>query len=456
MTSNADAQCTWTSKTGAGAIDGKITWRGGRAGASRRLGEQEAPLRNRRLALSIATVLAFEGFTQSINGIGSPWIAKSFHLGESGIAGLFAWISLSAIGALGLSRMIDRLGRRRTLLVCMAGTSASALAAAFSTSIAAFALCEIALYAFIGATIAGGIVILAEGLAIEERARGQSWGGLGLGLGGGLCLLVMPMVASRHSWRWMLVLASAMGVAALWRAARVIPESGRWQRAAATGTTSSSSFYDVFGQLYRRRAITILICALLATIAAVAASSWAYFHLVSVVGLAPGAASALMLIGGGLGMLGFPLAARSCERYGRIPTIFVAGLMTGLGALAFYWGPPAHLGLRWLWIEATYCCFTAGLSAGQVGGNSLATELFPTAIRGAMMGWFALIGAAAAVSAQTLIAVLAARLGGLSIVVRYLSLLAIPNAIIVVILLPETRGLSLEDAAMEAAFEKSR
>ena len=66
-----------------------------------------------------------------------------------------------------------------------------------------------------------------------------------------------------------------------------------------------------------------------------------------------------------------------------------------------------------------------------MGGNSLGTELFPTAIRGAMMGWYALIGAAAAITAQTLIAVLAGRIGGLSIVVGYLSLLAIPNAIIV-------------------------
>ncbi len=426
------------------------------AGASPGLDDQNAAVRNQRLARSIAGALAFEGFTMSINGIGSPWIAKSFHLGESGIAGLFAWISLSAIGALGLSRMIDRLGRRRMLLVCMAGTSVSALAAALSTNIAAFALCEIALYAFIGATIAGGVVILAEELAIEERARGQSWGGLGIGLGGGLCLIVMPMVAGRYSWRWMLVLASAMGVVALRRAARSIPESDRWQRAAATGTTSASSFFDAFGKIYRRRAITILVCSLMANIAGVAASSWAYFHLVSVVRLAPGIASTLELVGGGVGMLGFPLAARNCERYGRIPTIFDAGLMTSLGALTFYWGPPAHLQFRLLWIGVTYCCFTAGLSAGQVGGNSLATELFPTAIRGAMMGWFALVGAVGAVSAQTLIAVLAARLGGLSIVVGYLSLLAIPNVIIVALFLPETRGLSLESAAMEDAFEKSR
>ena len=338
------------------------------ADASSGSGDQAAP-NTRQLVTSIATVFVFQGFAMSINGIGAPFIAKSFNLGESGIATLFAWISISAIGALGLSRMIDRLGRRRMLLVSMAGTSVSALAAAVATNYAAFALCEIALFAI--------------------------------------------------------------------------------------GTTAASSFYDVFGKFYRRRAITVLFCSLLGNIAGIAASSWAYFHLVSVVGFKPGLASGLMLVGGGVGMLGFPLGARGCERYGRIPTIFVASLMTSLGAVAFYWGPPADLPLRWLWIEVTYCCFTAGLSAGQVGGNSLGTELFPTAIRGAMMGWYSLIGAAASITAQTLIAVLATRLGGLSIVVGYLSLLALPNAIIVALTLPETRGLSLEAAAMEEAFEKS-
>jgi len=158
------------------------------AGPSRGHGEQETAPNTRQLVTSIATVFCFQGFAMSINGIGAPFIAKSFHLGESGIAGLFAWISISAIGALGLSRMIDRLGRRRMLLVSMAGTSASALAAAIATSYAAFALCEIALFAFIGATISGGVVILAEELPIELRARGQSWAGLGIGAGGVLSL----------------------------------------------------------------------------------------------------------------------------------------------------------------------------------------------------------------------------------------------------------------------------
>src|SRR5271156_5363203 len=92
------------------------------AGASSGLGEQQAAPNIRRLVTSIATVFSLQGFAMSIHGFGSPWIAKSFHPGESGIASLFAWISFSGIGALGLSRMIDRMGRRRMLLVGMAGT----------------------------------------------------------------------------------------------------------------------------------------------------------------------------------------------------------------------------------------------------------------------------------------------------------------------------------------------
>jgi len=55
------------------------------AGASRGLGEQETPPPSSRgFVRSVARVLAFNGFTMSINGIGAPWIAKSFHVGESG------------------------------------------------------------------------------------------------------------------------------------------------------------------------------------------------------------------------------------------------------------------------------------------------------------------------------------------------------------------------------------
>jgi len=76
--------------------------------------------------------MLYQGFTLAILGTGSPWIAKSFGLSQSGIAETFAWVSLSAFGALVLSRMADRVGRRRVVLWSMAGTPLSALGAALS------------------------------------------------------------------------------------------------------------------------------------------------------------------------------------------------------------------------------------------------------------------------------------------------------------------------------------
>lgn len=51
---------------------------------------------------------------------------------------------------------------------------------------------------------------------------------------------------------------------------------------------------------------------------------------------------------------------------------------------------------------------------------------------------------------QSLIAMLAGPMGGLSNVVGYLSLLIIPSLVILALMIPETRGLSLEAAAQES------
>jgi MFS family permease len=91
--------------------------------------------RTRQLLVVIFGMLAYQGFTMSINGVGAPWIARSFNLEQSGIATLYAWISVSAIGALILSRLADRVGRRRVLLGCMAATPLCALGAALAISL---------------------------------------------------------------------------------------------------------------------------------------------------------------------------------------------------------------------------------------------------------------------------------------------------------------------------------
>jgi MFS family permease len=411
-----------------------------------------AAKRDRATILALLAMLFYQGFAVSIDAIASPWIGTSFHLDGSGIARLFAWISISSLGALALSRMIDRFGRRRMILWCIAAMPLCSLASAAATSLVVFTAFQILLFAFVGAAGAGCVVMLSEELPIARRAQGQSYGGLAGSVGAGVCVFLMPIfVAYGLSWRWMFVL-SAAGIAMLPAMARLLPESSRWERSDAEGITRRTNFYDVFQPLYRKRAITMIVCALAAAISTTAANAFGYYHAVSVVGLSAASTSTMTIVAGGIALVGFPLGAWTAERFGRVPTVVSFGILITAGHLWFYWGPPTHFAWPLMWLATGYFWFNVCDSGATVGSNAAATELFPTALRGTMMGWFALVSAIGAVISNAAVAILATRMGGLSIVVGALSIVGIPAAILFGIVIDETRGLSLETASKEEQF----
>ncbi len=84
-----------------------------------------------------------------------------------------------------------------------------------------------------------------------------------------------------------------------------------------------------------------------------------------------------------------------------------------------------------------------------VAANSVVTELFPTALRGTIMGWILLCLAFAAISAQPAIALPAPRTGGLSGVVGWLSVVTVSRMLIRGFFIAKTRSLLLEAAAHE-------
>jgi MFS family permease len=231
---------------------------------------------------------------------------------------------------------------------------------------------------------------------------------------------------------------------------RMVPESQRWERVAATGATARSRFYDVFRTAYRRRAIPLLVATLIGEVSGAAVPTWIYFHAVSVVGLTPAKGSAILLVGGTISTAGLVLGVWMAEWIGRVRTIVVLGLAGVLGVLAFYWGPPADCTWPMLWLLIAYTWFGTTGRGLLVAANSAVTELFPTALRGTIMGWLLFCITLSAIAAQVTIAVLAGPLGGLSNVVGWLALLTIPSVLIWGFFIDETRGLSLEAAAGEA------
>jgi MFS family permease len=412
----------------------------------------DSAARERVTVLALLAMLFYQGFAIAIVSVAAPWIGTSFHLDGSGIARLFAWISLSALGALALSRMIDRHGRRVMILWCMAAIPICSIGAAVSTRLLWFAIFQIGLYAVVGAAGSGCVVMLSEELPIARRARGQSFGGLASSVGAGLCVFLMPIFdAFGLSWRWMFVI-SAAGIAMLPAMARLLPESERWELSDASGINTRTRFYDVFQPLYRKRSITMIVCALAVAISTTAANAFGYYHAVSVVHMSSAATSTMTIVAGGLGLLGFPLGAWCAERFGRVPTTVAFGIAITAGHLWYFWGPPTNLTWPLMWLSTGFFWFNLCDNSATVAINAAGTELFPTPLRGTMIGWFALVGAIGAVISNAAVAVLATKMGGLSIVVGALSIVGIPAAILFGLMIDETRGLSLEMAGKEAQF----
>ena len=397
---------------------------------------------------AIVLLLIYQGYTLSIAGIASPWIGKSFDLSQPELARLFAWMSVSAFGSMLLARLADRVGRRRIILSSLLLAPAFALGAALALWAWLFAIFQILISALLGGSVSSAIVMLAEELPMERRARGQAFGAAASAIGGVLGYIVIPFLLKwGYQWQWLFA-PSVAGIGLVPIVARMLPVENRWAQDASAGTVEGSHFYDIFHPLYRRRAVTLLACAALDTMAGTAVNGWLYFEAVSILGLSPDKASTLVVLGMGVGMVGFPIGAWTSERFGRVPTVAFIGGAGWLGALAFYWGPGA-LTFPFLWLAVAYCWFKVASAVLTVAANSAATELFPAALRSTMVGWQMITGAVFSMIAQTAIAALIGPLGGLTVVVRYFALLGIPSAVLFGLFIDETRGLSLEVAGLE-------
>jgi MFS family permease len=402
---------------------------------------------------AIFLLLVYQGYTLSIAGVAAPWIAKSFLLDPESLARLFAWMSLSAFGSMLLARLADRVGRRRIILTSLLLSPISAAGAACARGALLFAVFEILIAAMLGGSVSSAIVVLAEELPVERRARGQAFAALASAIGGVLAYILVPILLRwDYSWRWLLAPCVA-GIGLVIPVGRMLPDDPSWHHQAEAGAVQDSRFYDVLHPLYRRRALTLLACAALDTIAGTAVNGWLYFEAVSIIGLSPEKSSVIVVVGMFVGMAGFPLGAWTSERFGRVPTVMYVGGAAWLGAIAFYFGPPPSLGHPLVWLLAAYCWFKAASGVMTVGANAAATELFPAALRTTMIGWQMISGAVFAMVAQTVVAALTGSLG-LAVVIRYLAFLGFPSAILFGLFIDETRGLPLGVAAKETEWAR--
>ncbi|HVU52278.1 MAG TPA: MFS transporter [Polyangia bacterium] len=395
-------------------------------------------------------VLWYGGLTLPLLTVESPWIALRFGLDTRGVARLYALMSLSAALTFLGGRLADRIGRRRLLVGCLVLTSAMAVCAALARSIVAFAACELLRFATVGAIANSAIALLAEAApdsAARVRAVGKA--GMAAAAGGASLLVLVPILVDLGQSSRAAFAVAAGGALFVPAVLRWVPESARWERAQTSGAIAGSSVFGVFRGPWSRRAVAVLGAALLSGVEGAAVGAWAYYYGVTVVGMSARSMSAWSLVATAAGFVGFRLGASSAERFGRVRTAVGFGLVHQAAALWIYLGPPRHVSSAALWIGLGLCLSGLGASASGMAKQTASVELFPTAERVTILGWVVLAGTIATGCSNLLVSALIGPLGGLPRAVALLSLSGVVGLIVFGLRVEETRGLSLDDAALE-------
>lgn len=389
---------------------------------------------------AVLSVAAYRGFVEAIPGTSAAFVRESFALDEAALARLMGWIALASAGALWLGRLFDVRGRRPVLLACLAAVPVFSLLTALSPGVGSYLANQLVLFALVTAMLAGASVVMAETMPDESRAAALGRIGIADAVGGGVAIALMPVAAQLPgSWRWLWV-AAVLPILGMGLLRRTIPETPHWERRdAALGLR-------VLLSSHRGRALHLTGSLLLLQVAFGGLLFWPYYHAVETAGLPLGVASALVIVGGGVSLLGWVVGGRLAERSGRRFTA-AAGTLVSVGAGAAFYLLPA--GAPVLALGAAYTLFLGANAVVFLATQAATLEMFPTGVRATAASGYSALAASGLLIGQLSVAALAERAGGLSVAVAWVGLLAIPGVLWFIVALPETRGLALGGSADE-------
>jgi len=401
--------------------------------------ESRDPTRVRHAILAVA---AYRGFVEAIPGTSAAFVAESFALDEPALARVMAWVALASAGAVFLGRLFDVRGRRPVLVACVGAVPALALATAVSPSLAGYLAAQIPLFALVTAILAGAGVVIAETIPDARRAAALAHVGLADAVGGGLAILAMPIAAELPgTWRWLWWLA-VIPVAGLGALRRAVPETPHFERRDALVGLKA-----IFAS-HRGRALHLVGALTLIQVAFGGLLFWPYYHAVEEAALSPALASAVVIVGGGVSLIGWVVGGRLAERIGRRLTAFVGTLGSVAAGAAYYLAGEESSAFA---LCGAYALFLGTNALALLATQTATLELFPTEVRASAATAYAALAASGAFAAQLAAAALATPLGGLSAAVAALGLLAVPGVLWFALALPETRGGSLGGGASTEA-----
>ncbi len=206
---------------------------------------------HRRLVVLVGIGAFFDLYEVFLGGVLAPILAKEFSLGSIGKAAVVASGFLGMfVGAIVLSVVSDRLGRRKVFLANLLTYSLFSLAAAFSPNIETFLALRFLAGIGLGAELVLVDTYLAEFLPGHARGRYTAWaytvGFLGVPVAAllGGKLVAANQILGIDGWRWLLV-AGGLGAVFVLVLRRLLPESPRWLESRGRGEEAVAIARDV-------------------------------------------------------------------------------------------------------------------------------------------------------------------------------------------------------------------
>lgn len=191
---------------------------------------------HRMAVVVVGLGIFFDLYEVFLTGTISTALKNDFHVSNGQLKPMLASVFVGAfIGAVAMSRIADRLGRRRAFYLTLAVYSAFSILGAFSPNVEILITCRFLAGLGIGGELPLCDAYLADLLPARARGRLIGWaytvGFCGVPLAGFLALGIVPhSYAGVAGWRWMFLIGGA-GAALCWVLRRGLPESPRWLEA---------------------------------------------------------------------------------------------------------------------------------------------------------------------------------------------------------------------------------
>lgn len=390
---------------------------------------------HRTLLFLLGTATLFQGYDTFIVSMALPYIGRDLGASEGSLGLALSAIRIGALSSIVLGRAADRRGRRGLLLGTVLAYTVATVATGLSRDLVEFVACQLVAEVFLVTELSLAQVVIAEEFPAHARSLGQGLLGTFGALGAGMAAVLFPIFQETSlGWRGLYF----VGVAPLLMVAylrRSLPETRRWQDARERGDTRQGRLVELVAAAHRRDFFALVGLSFALGASTAPAFAFVSYRATNVFGWSPSEVSAMVLVGGGLGMAGWFLTGLLGERLGRRRT----GMWSFVGVGAAAW---AYYDTRWLAPAFALLVFVE--AGATVALSALGTELFPTHLRGTAKSWITNAAVVGAIAGMGCVGALGDTAGGADTVIRLLALLPIVSAVALVAL-PETSGLELED-----------